>query len=150
MGSAINTDSDLKRAEEVDETYPEDSPLSNEASISIVSLIVFIAIGAFVGIIVSTYIVTPQTSPQLRYASMMIGVSFALLIFAGFWRARKYVADSIEKSWLVYVFIVTCVASCEIIGIVVFSMLDIVNIWPAFALVGTYYAYWKLQDRGFM
>lgn len=76
---------------------------------------------------------------------------FLLLMFAGFLYARRYVMTATEMSWQIYLFVVTSFlgwgAATGIIAIILGNSF----LYGAFGgSGGLFYAFWKLQDRGFV
>ena len=55
-----------------------------------------------------------------------------------------------EKTWLVYVFIITSVFGWGALGVAISSILGGGFDGSVGGLGGAYYAFWKLQDKGFM
>ena len=74
----------------------------------------------------------------------------ALLMFVGFFVSRRSVIRSEEKTWWVYVFIITSVFGWGALGGAISLILGVGLYGGIGGLGGAYYAFWKLQDKGFM
>ena len=79
-----------------------------------------------------------------------VATLLALLMFIGFFVSRRSVIKSNEKTWLVYVFIITSVFGWGALGVAISSILGGGFDGSVGGLGGAYYAFWKLQDKGFM
>lgn len=75
---------------------------------------------------------------------------FLLLVFVGFFYSYRYITTSTKKSWLIYVFIFTSMLGWGALLGVISLMLGLnVDIGVFGGFGGLYFAYWKLQDKGF-
>lgn len=79
-----------------------------------------------------------------------IATLVALLMFIGFFVSRRSVIRSDEKTWHVYVFVITSVIGWGALGVAISSILGGGFDGSVGGLGGAYYAFWKLQDKGFM
>ena len=90
------------------------------------------------------------TGTQGNITLNTVATLLALLMFIGFFVSRRSVIRSDEKTWLVYVFIITSVFSWGALGVAISSILGGGFDGSVGGLGGAYYAFWKLQDKGFM
>jgi hypothetical protein len=79
-----------------------------------------------------------------------IATLLALFMFIGFFVSRRSVIRSDEKTWLVYVFIITSVFGWGALGTAMSLIIGGGFYGSVGGLGGAYYAFWKLQDKGFM